>query len=84
MLSAKFPFVLISNIGSTIPVAIIGIRFAMSEETFWKPTQYSMFVPLCVMRSMTFTYFSVPVVGMLCGNTISGIVVAVNYVLSEL
>ncbi|KIP10920.1 hypothetical protein PHLGIDRAFT_115059 [Phlebiopsis gigantea 11061_1 CR5-6] len=61
-----FAYVLFSNLASTIPVAIIGIRFAMSEETFWKPSQY------------------IPVVGMLCGNTISGIVVVVNFILEEL
>ncbi|KAI0775146.1 UPF0014-domain-containing protein [Trametes elegans] len=61
-----FPSVLIGMLGSTIPVSIIGIRFAMSVEPFWKPDQY------------------IPVVGMLCGATISGIVVSVSYVLKEL
>lgn len=28
-------------LGSTIPVSIIGIRFAMSVEPFWRPEQYS-------------------------------------------
>ncbi|CDO70641.1 hypothetical protein BN946_scf184756.g7 [Trametes cinnabarina] len=51
---------------STIPVSIVGIRFAMDVEPFWKPEQY------------------IPVVGMLCGATISGIVVSVSYVLKEL
>ncbi|TCD61060.1 hypothetical protein EIP91_009117 [Steccherinum ochraceum] len=51
---------------STIPVSIIGIRYAMAVEPFWKPEQY------------------IPVVGMLCGNTISSIVVSVSYVLKEL
>ncbi|CAL1717221.1 unnamed protein product [Somion occarium] len=61
-----FPSVLFGMLGSTIPVSIIGIRFAMSVEPFWKPEQY------------------IPVVGMLCGSTISGIVVSVSYVLKEL
>ncbi|EMD31484.1 hypothetical protein CERSUDRAFT_119707 [Gelatoporia subvermispora B] len=61
-----FPSVLVGMLGSTIPVSIIGIRFAMDVEPFWKPEQY------------------IPVVGMLCGSTISGIVVAVSYVLKEL
>ncbi|KAI0080927.1 UPF0014-domain-containing protein [Panus rudis PR-1116 ss-1] len=61
-----FPTVLAGLLGSTIPVSIIGIRFAMSAEPFWKPEQY------------------IPVVGMLCGATISGIVISINYVLKEL
>ncbi|GJE95251.1 ABC transporter permease [Phanerochaete sordida] len=61
-----FPSVLFAMLFSTIPVSIIGIRFAMSVDPFWKPEQY------------------IPVVGMLCGATISGIVVACNYVLKEL
>jgi len=51
---------------STIPISIVGTRFAMSVEPFWTPAQY------------------IPIVGMLCGSTISGIVVSVNYVLREL
>lgn len=61
-----FPSVLAGMLGSTIPVSIIGIRFAMSVQPFWAPEQY------------------IPVVGMLCGATISGIVVSVTYVLKEL
>ncbi|OBZ66192.1 hypothetical protein A0H81_13800 [Grifola frondosa] len=61
-----FPSVLLGMLGSTIPVSIIGIRFAMSVDPFWRPDQY------------------IPVVGMLCGSTISGIVVSVTYVLKEL
>jgi len=51
---------------STIPVSIIGTRFAMSQAPFWVPDQY------------------IPILGMLCGGTISAIVVATNYVLKEL
>ncbi|KDQ52681.1 hypothetical protein JAAARDRAFT_162520 [Jaapia argillacea MUCL 33604] len=61
-----FPCVLVAMVGSTIPVSVIGTRFAMSVEPFWLPEQF------------------VPVVGMLCGSTISGIVVSVTYVLKEL
>ncbi|KAG2053371.1 UPF0014-domain-containing protein [Suillus hirtellus] len=61
-----FSCVLFSMLCSTIPVAIIGIRFAMVIEPFWKPEQY------------------IPIVGMLCGGTVSGIVVAVSYVLREI
>ncbi|KAI0090976.1 hypothetical protein BDY19DRAFT_932767 [Irpex rosettiformis] len=61
-----FPSVLVAMLGSTIPVSIIGIRFAMSVDPFWKPEQY------------------IPVVGMLCGATISGVVVAINYILKEI
>ncbi|KZT23281.1 UPF0014-domain-containing protein [Neolentinus lepideus HHB14362 ss-1] len=61
-----FPCVLLANVGSTIPVSIIGTRFAMAVQPFWVADQY------------------IPVVGMLCGATISGMVVAVNYVLKEL
>ncbi len=31
-------------LGSTIPVSIIGIRFAMDVQPFWKPEQYSAYV----------------------------------------
>ena len=61
-----FPSVLLGMLGSTIPVSILGSRFAMSSKPFWAPEQY------------------VPIVGMLCGNAVSGIVVAVSYVLKEL
>ncbi|EGO24331.1 hypothetical protein SERLADRAFT_467455 [Serpula lacrymans var. lacrymans S7.9] len=61
-----FPSVLLSMIASTIPVSIIGIKYAMSIDPFWKPEQY------------------IPIVGMLCGGTISGIVVSITYVLKEL
>jgi len=60
-----FPSLLLSMAGSTIPVSIIGSRFAMSHEPFWKPDQY------------------IPILGMLCGGTISGMVVAVTSVLKE-
>jgi len=60
-----FPSVLMAMLGSTIPVSIIGVRYAMSVEPFWKPDQY------------------IPVVGMLCGSTISSVVVVLNSILRE-
>lgn len=60
------PSVFVSMAGSTIPVSILGSRFAMTHEPFWKPDQY------------------IPVLGMLCGSTISGMVVAVSFVLKEI
>jgi len=51
---------------STIPVSIIGSRFAMGQQPFWVPDQY------------------IPILGMLCGGTISAIAVATGYVLKEL
>ncbi|KAH9481138.1 UPF0014 membrane protein [Psilocybe cubensis] len=61
-----FPAVLIAMLGSTIPISILGARFAMSVDPFWTPIQY------------------IPIVGMLCGATITGIVIAVSYILKEL
>ncbi|KAH6913498.1 hypothetical protein BKA70DRAFT_1370007 [Coprinopsis sp. MPI-PUGE-AT-0042] len=61
-----FPAVLCGMLSSTIPISIIGTRFAMSVQPFWKPIQY------------------IPIVGMLCGSTISGIVVSTSYILKEL
>lgn len=61
-----FSCVLFGMLCSTIPVSIIGIRFAMVIEPFWKPEQY------------------IPIVGMLCGGTVSGIIVAVSHVLREI
>jgi len=51
--------------GSTIPVSLLGSRFAMKNEKFWAPEMY------------------IPVLGMLCGATISGVVVSLTTVLRE-
>jgi len=64
--SGMFPSTIVAIACSTIPVSILGTRFAMSQQTFWTPDQY------------------IPVLGMLCGSTISGIVVSVTSVLREL
>lgn len=73
-------------LGSTIPVSIIGIRFAMAVDPFWKPEQYSKSIDVLANRMSLEPHSEriVPVVGMLCGSTISGIVVAVSYALKEL
>lgn len=77
----KFTAVLGAMLGSTIPIAIIGTRFAMSIEPFWTPIQFS----ACVFNTQSFYSQStaVPIVGMLCGATISGMIVALNYILKE-
>jgi len=60
-----FPAVLVAMLGSTIPISIIGTKFAMAVTPFWTPIQF------------------IPIVGMLCGSSMSGIVIAVSYVLKE-
>lgn len=78
----QFPAVLLGMLVSTIPVSIIGTRFAMSVEPFWKPIQYSEWK--VIGYRLLIIGCSVPIVGMLCGATISGIVVAINYTLKEM
>lgn len=39
--SDQFPFILLSMICGTIPISILGERFAMQQRPFWKPDQYS-------------------------------------------
>lgn len=41
----QVPSLFTSMVGSTIPVAIIGSRFAMNHQPFWKPESYSTFFP---------------------------------------
>ena len=58
----------------------------MSINPFWTPDQYSMYMPqyLHMMKeAAAHIAFTVPIVGMLCGATISGVVIAINYVLKE-
>ncbi|KAH7341914.1 hypothetical protein B0J17DRAFT_648566 [Rhizoctonia solani] len=64
--SGMLPSTFVAMAISTIPVSIIGTRFAMSETEFWAAEKY------------------IPILGMLCGSTISGIVVATTAVLKEL
>ncbi|KZV94708.1 hypothetical protein EXIGLDRAFT_736452 [Exidia glandulosa HHB12029] len=61
-----YPGTLVSLAVSTIPISVLGTRFAMSIDPFWKPSQY------------------IPILGMLSGSAISGVVVAVTSVLREL
>ncbi|KAG6837244.1 hypothetical protein H0H93_012639 [Arthromyces matolae] len=61
-----FPLLFIGMLSSTLPISIIGSRWAMSNSPFWSPANY------------------IPVVGMLCGNAISAIVITVNFVMKEL
>ena len=57
----------------------------MSVEPFWTPDQYSTPVyTRTLFRLSEVNFLLVPVVGMLCGSTISGVVVAAGYVLKEL
>ena len=44
----KFPVVLVAMLGSTIPISIIGTKFAMSVTPFWDPTQFSMIYVLAL------------------------------------
>lgn len=39
--NAQFPFILLSMMCGTIPISILGERFAMQQRPFWKPDQYS-------------------------------------------
>jgi len=57
---------LVGMICSSIPLSIIGTRYAMAVDPFWEPAQY------------------VPIVGMLCGSTVSSIIVSTGYVLKEI
>ncbi|KAF4562532.1 UPF0014 family protein [Pleurotus pulmonarius] len=56
---------LVGLVLSSIPVGVLGSRFAMSNDPFWDPRQF------------------IPIVGMLCGSTISGVVVSGSYILRE-
>jgi hypothetical protein len=70
---------------STILVAVVGVKFAMGVVPFWTPDQFSQY--RC--RSLSFSVNDactrlVPILGMLCGNAIGGIMVSQSYVLKEL
>lgn len=43
--------------GSTIPVSIIGSRFAMSQVPFWTPENYSTSLPLHYLVSVPLSVF---------------------------
>lgn len=42
----QFPFILLSMMCGTIPISILGERFAMQQRPFWKPDQYSEFTAI--------------------------------------
>ncbi|WWC67551.1 uncharacterized protein I206_101460 [Kwoniella pini CBS 10737] len=60
-----FPLILASMLSATVPISILGTRFAMAQNPFWQPDQY------------------VPVLGMILGNAISAIGIALNSVHKE-
>ena len=37
---SKFPAVLVAMLGSTVPISIIGTKFAMSVTPFWAPIRF--------------------------------------------
>jgi len=78
----QFPTVLVAMLGSTIPIAILGSRFAMSVEPFWTPIQFSTSI-VSYAHVTCVPIFVVPIVGMLCGATISGMILALSYILKE-
>jgi len=45
-----FPAVLVAMLGSTIPISIIGTKFAMSVTPFWEPTHPCSWHALLPMR----------------------------------
>jgi len=61
-----FPAVLIALLASTIPVSILGLKFAMHIFPFWTPEQF------------------IPIVGMMCGNAVGGVLVLQSFILKEL
>ena len=67
---------------AVLPVAIIGTGFAMSVDPFKTPQQFSEPQHLLKLPD-SLTKAAVPVVGMLSGNSISSIVVSIDYVLME-
>ena len=40
ILFLKFPAVLVAMLGSTIPISIIGSKFAMAVTPFWAPIRF--------------------------------------------
>ena len=67
---------------ATAPVSILGTRYAMSVIPFWTPEQFSE-RPYLPNMSSNLIKPLVPIVGMFCGNSISAIVVSIDYVLRE-
>jgi hypothetical protein len=69
-------------------VSILGVQFAMRVFPFWTPVQYSEYryaFPRAIIRIRTNAcHLIVPVVGMLCGNAIVGVLVSMSFILKEL
>lgn len=85
LMTIQFASVFLAMLISTIPVSVVGIQLAMSVEPFWKPMQFSKLIHLCTSSLYApANNHSVPLMGMLCGNNITSVVVAVDYVLKEL
>ncbi len=86
----KFGAVLIAMLVSTIPVGIFGIQYAMRVFPFWTPAQFSEYRALFSVFRRELTYLNsvswhiVPVMGMLCGNAIVGVLVSTSFILKEL
>ncbi|OCF42086.1 hypothetical protein I317_04057 [Kwoniella heveanensis CBS 569] len=60
-----FPLILCSMLSGTVPISVLGTRFAMSQNPFWRPDQF------------------IPIIGMILGNAISSIGIALNTVSKE-
>ncbi|KAJ8518318.1 hypothetical protein ONZ45_g4613 [Pleurotus djamor] len=66
MLNVLGAFETVGLMTSSIPIAMLGAKFAISVDPFWEPMQF------------------IPIVGMLCGSTISGVVVCSSSLLRDL
>ena len=81
-LMAQFFSAFIAMLCATAPVSILGTRFGMSIIPFWRPEQFG--EPSTFSTSLPQPeQILVPVVGMLSGNSISAVVVSIDYVLKE-
>lgn len=78
----KFYSSFIAMFCAIVPVSIIGTRFAMSIIPFWTPEHFSKSSAF-LTNLWSSDKVLVPVVGMLSGNSISSIVVSIDYVLKE-
>jgi hypothetical protein len=56
----------------------------MSIDPFWAPAQFSEAILPRRVLSLTRTGFPVPILGMLSGSAVSGIMISVDCVLKEL
>ena len=56
----------------------------MEVRPFWTPDQFSEIVCIQLGSILIYPSSRVPIIGMLCGNAISGVSVALSYVFKEL